>query len=69
MTVGWQKLRVPLLERLALSDMAYRRGETEEEALARCIREACIRECQREGDKREPRVSEANQPQEVCQHA
>jgi hypothetical protein len=45
MTVGWQKLRVPLLERLALADLAQRRGESEEATLARVIREAVQREC------------------------
>ena len=45
MTVGWQKIRVPLLERLALLDLAERRGQTEEEALSRIIREAVKREC------------------------
>ena len=41
----WQKVRIPLLERLALLDLAERRGETEEEALQRIIREAVRAEC------------------------
>jgi len=45
MGVTWQRLRVPLLERLALADLAQRRGQTEEEALASVIREAVMREC------------------------
>ena len=51
MSVSWQKLRVPLLERLALLDLAERRGETEEEALARLIHEAVAAECVRETTK------------------
>jgi len=45
MGVTWQRLRVPLLERLALADLAQRRGQTEEETLAAVIREAVMREC------------------------
>jgi len=44
--VSWQRLRVPLLERLALADMAQRRGESEEAVLARIIRDAVRAECQ-----------------------
>ena len=44
-TMEWQKLRIPLLERLALLDLAERRGESEEEALQRVIREAVRAEC------------------------
>jgi hypothetical protein len=40
MTVGWQKIRLPLLERLALAELAERRGESEEIVLARLVREA-----------------------------
>ena len=47
MPVGWQKLRVPIMERLSLLDMAMRRNESEEETLARIIREAVWRECAR----------------------
>jgi len=43
----WQKVRVPLLERLALLDLAERRGETEEQALKRVIREAVRADCLR----------------------
>lgn len=47
MGVTWQRLRVPLLERLALADLAQRRGQTEEETLAAVIREAVMRECEK----------------------
>ena len=59
MSVSWQKLRVPLMERLALADLAQRWGESEEETLARIIREAVRRECARK--VREP----SKKPQEV----
>ena len=42
--VGWQKLQVPLMERLALADMAERKGKRDEELLADIIREAVRRE-------------------------
>ena len=45
MSVGWQRLRVPMLERLALLDLALRRGLNEEETLARCIRDAVRKDC------------------------
>ena len=44
MSVSWQKLRVPLMERLALADMAERRGVSEEELLAALIRDAVKRD-------------------------
>jgi hypothetical protein len=44
MTVNWQKLRVPLMERLALAEMAEKRGKSEEELLAELIREAVKRD-------------------------
>ena len=44
MSVNLQKVRIPLLERLALLDMAERRGVSEEQALARLIRDAACRE-------------------------
>ena len=40
-----KRVHVPVLERLALADLADRRGETEEQALARIIRDAVRREC------------------------
>lgn len=40
MTVVWQKIRLPLLERLALADLAERRGQSEEYTLAQLVREA-----------------------------
>lgn len=46
-SMEWQKVRVPLLERLALLDLAERRGETEEQALKRVIREAVRADCLR----------------------
>lgn len=58
----WQKLRVPLLERLALLDLAERRGESEEEALKRIIRDAVRVECL--GSER-VRVDGETQPQEL----
>ncbi len=39
MSIGWQKLRVPIMERLALADMAARRDRSEEEMLVELIRE------------------------------
>ena len=44
MTVGWQKIRVPLLERVVLLDLATRWGVSEEEALRRVIADAARRE-------------------------
>jgi hypothetical protein len=38
--IEWQKLRVPLMERLALADMAGRCGKSEDELLAEIIRAA-----------------------------
>jgi len=58
MTVGLQKLRVPLLERLALADMALRRGESEEECLARIIHEAVWLECARDASEVKSRPKE-----------
>ena len=48
MGVSWQKLRVPLLERLVLAEVAERLGMTEEEALRKAIRELARRELLRE---------------------
>jgi len=42
--ISWQRLRVPLLERLALADLAERKGVSEEELLRQIIREALLRE-------------------------
>ena len=44
MGVGWQKIRVPLLERLVLLDLATRWDVSEEEALRRVIADAARRE-------------------------
>ena len=44
MTVGWQRIRLPLMERLALAELAERRQEPEETVLARLVREAVKRE-------------------------
>jgi hypothetical protein len=44
MTTGLQKLCVPPMGRLALADMAQRRGRLEEEVLADIIRDAVKRE-------------------------
>jgi len=38
------KIRVPILERLALSELAFRRAKSDEETLAELIREAARRE-------------------------
>lgn len=35
-----QTIRIPVLERLALAELAYRNDETEAETLARLVREA-----------------------------
>jgi hypothetical protein len=42
MSIGlnWQKVRIPLMERLALADMAERRGVSEEQMLSDVIRQA-----------------------------
>lgn len=45
-------LRIPPLERLALFDLAERRGEKENVALARIIREAVMWELAHPADKR-----------------
>lgn len=37
-------LRIPVLERMALFELAYRRGESEDETLRRLIREAVLTE-------------------------
>ena len=47
MGADYQKVRVPLLERLALLDLAERRGQSEEETLQSIIREAVRAECLR----------------------
>jgi hypothetical protein len=40
MSVSWQRLRLPLLERLALAELAEKRGQSEESILAQLVREA-----------------------------
>jgi hypothetical protein len=47
-TVRWQRVRLPPLERLVLSDIAERRGLSDEEALRRVIHEAAEKECRTE---------------------
>ena len=44
MTVGWQRIRLPLMERLALAELAEKRREPEEAVLAQLVREAVKRE-------------------------
>ena len=48
MSVGWQRLRVPILERLVLLEIAERMGRTEEEVLREAIRELARRELLRQ---------------------
>ena len=43
-SMTWQKLRVPVMEKLALTDMAVRHGKSEEDLLAELIREAVKRD-------------------------
>lgn len=40
MSVGWQKVRIPLMERLALLDLAERQEASEEAVLVALIRQA-----------------------------
>ncbi len=44
MTVGWQRIRLPLMERLALAELAEKRREPEEAVLAQLVRDAVKRE-------------------------
>jgi hypothetical protein len=60
MSVAWQKLRVPLMERLALADMAERSGKTEEEMLACIIRDAVKRKLANDKPKPEGADDEHN---------
>jgi len=53
MSVGWQKLRVPLLERLVLLEIAERTNRTEEEVLREAIRELARREVLRRPARKE----------------
>lgn len=62
MTVSWQRIRIPLVERLALLDLAERRGQTEEETLSQIIREAVRRECLKSSEDHEEAT---DRPQEV----
>jgi len=48
-TGGWQKVQIPLLERLALADLAERKGKSDEQTLAEIIRDAVRRECAKAG--------------------
>jgi predicted transcriptional regulator len=58
MSVGWQKLRVPLLERLVLLEIAERTNRTKEEVLREAIRELARRELLRESERGEQGVVE-----------
>ena len=53
MSVSWQRLRVPLLERLVLMEIAERTGRTEEEVLCEAIRELARCEVLREPARKE----------------
>ena len=44
MTASWQKIRLPILERLAVADLADRLGKSEEDILIQLIRDAVKRE-------------------------
>lgn len=43
MSVGWQKVRLPIIERVILADLAGRLSVTEEEALRIIIRDAALK--------------------------
>lgn len=62
MTTGWQKLRVPLLERLALADAAARLGVSEEAALARAIRLLVYEQLAAEKTATQPDTPTADEP-------
>jgi hypothetical protein len=49
MSVGWQRIRLPLLERLALAELAERRGKSEEAILCKLVRDAVKAELAKEG--------------------
>ncbi len=55
MSVNWQRIRIPLMERLALADMATRRNKSEREVLVELICEAVKRELATGGHERTPR--------------
>jgi hypothetical protein len=40
MSVSWQRIKLPLLERLALAELAEKRGESEEAVLCTIVRDA-----------------------------
>jgi hypothetical protein len=54
------RLHVPMLERIALASIAERSGESEEQALARIIRAAVLRELAEESARRGEVVSPCN---------
>lgn len=61
--VNWQKIRIPIMERLALADMAARHGKSEEDMLAEVIREAVKHDlvrCSR-ADRESPEVRDGEE--------
>lgn len=48
-TIGWQRIRIPPVERVVLADLAMRRGTSDEATLAAIIREAARREAEHRG--------------------
>jgi hypothetical protein len=46
-TVGWQRVRIPPVERVLLADIAARRGKSEEETLAEIICKEALNEAKR----------------------
>ena len=66
MSTQLHRVRVPLLERLALADMARRRGETEEDTLIRLIRQEAQRVLLEAGPAENG--EEAAPPQGEAQH-
>jgi hypothetical protein len=48
-TVRWQRVRIPPVERVVLTDIAQRRGLSDEEALKQIIREAAGCQCRQAG--------------------
>jgi len=49
MTANWTRVKLPPLERVALAGLAEKRGEPDEVALVRLIREAVRRELMDDG--------------------
>lgn len=59
MAAGWQKVQIPLMERLALADMAERQGKSDEQTLAEIIRDAVRRECAKSAGQKNTEKQEA----------